>query len=90
MIENIPATTAEVVEKVPPVRRHPGLQLDKLSSAADQKGQKRALEHIVGCEGDGKLLESRARAERACWNPGSRGVVARPPDHPLTSLGRRL
>jgi len=56
MISNIPASTAAVVERVLTARRHPGLQLDKFSSAVNQEGQKQALDHVVTCKGDGQLL----------------------------------
>lgn len=54
---NLPRTTEELIKTVPISRRHPGLQLDKLSFAPDQKGQKRALDKVVGCGGDQKALE---------------------------------
>ena len=54
----LPRSTRNLVKSVAANKRHPGLQLDKLSpvGAGDMKDQKSALEKVVGSRCDGRLL----------------------------------
>jgi CRISPR-associated protein Cmr6 len=52
----LPQRTREIVSGVPPKNRHPGLQLDKLSVASNQRDQSAVLENVCDAAADGKLL----------------------------------
>ena len=52
----LPQSTRHLVDNVAIAKRHPGLQLDKLSPVGDMKDQKPALEKVVGSHRDGQLL----------------------------------
>lgn len=53
----LPKSTLALLRKVV-AGRHPGLQLDKLSSAGDQKEQRNALEKVVQTQGNQELLKT--------------------------------
>ena len=52
----LPHKTVELVEAVGLGERHPGLQLDKLSPAGEQKTQGKLIEAVAQCTGDRGLL----------------------------------
>ena len=53
----LPQPTLNLVDKVPFGKRHPGLQLDKLSSAGEMEAQKAALEKVIDSYRDANLLK---------------------------------
>ena len=54
----LPKSTLALLRKVVAGRRHPGLQLDKLSSAGDQKKQRNALKEVTRTQGNQELLKA--------------------------------
>lgn len=52
----LPLSTRNLVDKVSFYKRHPGLQLDKLSFAGEQKKQRDVLEALTFTRGDRSLL----------------------------------
>ena len=52
----LPSRTVELIDTVRLGERHPGLQLDKLSSAGEQKNQGQLLEVVAQCAGNRDLL----------------------------------
>ena len=54
----LPRSSCDLIRAVPVERRHPGLQLDKLSSAGEMKGQRAALDEIVKSARDDELLRA--------------------------------
>jgi len=63
----LPRSSQALVGSVSLCKRHPGLQLDKLSVARDQKEQSTALCNVVKCQGDNMLLQSLHLRRRACF-----------------------
>ena len=60
----LPRATARLLDEIRLRDRHPGLQLDKFSTAGTQKEQGRQLDDAVRCAGDKELLaELRARRD---------------------------
>lgn len=55
----LPQSSKNLIGEVCITKRHPGLQLDKLTPAVgDMESQYRAIRSAIKCEGDGSLLES--------------------------------
>ena len=54
----LPTTALALVEKVSGHIQHPGIRLDKLSWAGDQKEQSTAIDMVGRCAGDNQLLVS--------------------------------
>lgn len=54
----LPQATLDLLPKVSASQRHPGLQLDKLSAAGDQKNQRNALEEVTRTQGNTELLRT--------------------------------
>ena len=53
----LPNRTRELADSVGPAQRHAGLQLDKFSTAGEQKEQKRQIERVTKSRGDQTLLD---------------------------------
>ena len=53
----LPRSCRDLVDATPIGRRHPGLQLDKLSSAGEMKDQYPALDKVTECARDDGLLQ---------------------------------
>ena len=53
----LPQSTCALIRGVHAWRRHPGLQLDKLSSAGKMENQSKALAEVTECTGDNALLQ---------------------------------
>ena len=52
----LPRSTRRLLGEIASARRHPGLQLDKLSSAGEMEVQRAAIEKVVHCRPDDELL----------------------------------
>ena len=54
----LPKAVIALLKKVPDQTKHPGVKLDKLSWAKDQKEQIKAIDTVCGCTGENELLVS--------------------------------
>ncbi len=54
----LPSSAADLVEQLDVSKRHPGLQLDKLSPPGDQKAQRQAIEDVCGAARGEALLNA--------------------------------
>ena len=54
----LPQSACKLVNSTPFGKRHPGLQLDKLSSAGEMEDQREALVKVAECIGDDGLLQA--------------------------------
>lgn len=54
----LPSSAADLVEQLDVSKRHPGLQLDKLSPPGDQKAQRQAIENVCGAARGEALLNA--------------------------------
>ena len=52
----LPSSVAAVLDRIGDSRRHPGLQLDKLSPPGNQEAQKRSVEKVCRATGEPELL----------------------------------
>src|SRR5215831_7444932 len=70
----LPKSTVALINTVSTARRHPGLQLDKLSVADEQTEQKKALEQVIATAGDPALLSTLRQRHHASLStlPGIR------------------
>ena len=53
----LPNAATDLIDRIAVQHRHPGLQLDKLSLAGEQKDQSPAIDAVTECTGDSALLE---------------------------------
>ncbi len=53
----LPNAATNLIDRIAVQHRHPGLQLDKLSLAEEQKDQSPAIDAVTECTGDSALLE---------------------------------
>ena len=64
----LPRSSRDLVRAVSVTRRHPGLQLDKLSSAGEMKDQRTALVEVAECARDDKLLRALTARRREMFD----------------------